>query len=355
MSTMPAFKEEVKNLWNTQLPFVVYRLPGTSMLTCIVQDTDTLHYLTDWKTEGFIMAPFDKGKPVVQIRPDRNYNYKVNRAEEGRDDDENREFEKGLLSSEAKTYIEKVASAKNYIRSSDLQKIVLSRKLTIEQNSSNSVETFFSMEKLYPDAMVYFWSHPRIGTWLGATPETLLDYTPETIRTMALAGTQPKQSGTNETWGGKEREEQHLVTEAILEALQNLGIKTEYSGPVTSYAGNLAHLRTDILGRHSSIPIENVIKSLHPTPAICGWPTSKAFEYIKNTETYDREFYTGYLGYFRPEGQTQFFVNLRCMQWKESKAHIYVGGGITAQSDPESEWWETVRKSQTLLRAFRIS
>ncbi|MFN9108978.1 MAG: chorismate-binding protein, partial [Bacteroidota bacterium] len=75
---------------------------------------------------------------------------------------------------------------------------------------------------------------------------------------------------------------------------------------------------------------------------------------IKN-EGYDRGFYSGFLGELNFDFETKEFasdlyVNLRCMQIEGNLAHIYVGGGITADSDAESEWLETVNKSQTMKK-----
>ncbi|NOQ91872.1 MAG: isochorismate synthase, partial [Flavobacteriaceae bacterium] len=65
-------------------------------------------------------------------------------------------------------------------------------------------------------------------------------------------------------------------------------------------------------------------------------------------ENYNREFYTGYLGELNIKEQSHLFVNLRCMQIKNTKAFIYVGGGITLESNPEKEWVETVTKSEVM-------
>ena len=109
-----------------------------------------------------------------------------------------------------------------------------------------------------------------------------------------------------------------------------------------------------------------MLRSLHPTPAVCGLPKLAAKAFILENEHYNREFYTGFLGelnfeirigprsgkrnienraYTMIRKSTQLFVNLRCMQLQENKGVIYVGGGITKTSNPVSEWEETVSKS----------
>ncbi|MFD1079733.1 chorismate-binding protein, partial [Longispora fulva] len=132
--------------------------------------------------------------------------------------------------------------------------------------------------------------------------------------------------------------------------------------------------RTDISGRLAAGEnLSEIIKALHPTPAVCGLQKEKAQNFILSEENYDREFYTGFLGelnlqnstsrsvnkrnvenlaYRTVKKKTALFVNLRCMKLRENAAYLYVGGGITKDSDPEAEWEETVNKSQTMKKVL---
>ena len=127
--------------------------------------------------------------------------------------------------------------------------------------------------------------------------------------------------------------------------------------PYTQRAGHLLHLRTDIDGEMTGAEdLAELIQKLHPTAAICGLPRKEALRFIQNKENYSRDYYTGFMGELNApmQGESNLFVNLRCMQLfpKEQKAWIYVGGGITASSDPEREWQETQAKSETMKRVF---
>lgn len=167
---------------------------------------------------------------------------------------------------------------------------------------------------------------------------------------MSLAGTKtPK-----EAWSEKEFEEQLLVTDTILKGLQDSQCQNiVIDGPQTIQAGNIEHLLTsieaDLAHKNDWTP---VLKNLHPTPAVCGIPTEKAKVFIPELENYDREFYTGFIGIMN-ESRKDFYVNLRCMQLFDKSAKLYVGGGITAQSNGEAEWNETERKAETMARVLR--
>ena len=101
----------------------------------------------------------------------------------------------------------------------------------------------------------------------------------------------------------------------------------------------------------SNASIKDFVSSLHPTPAVCGLPMKAAKDFIIKNEGYNREFYTGFLGALNFENEkTELFVNLRCMQYVENKKlALYVGGGITKDSNATLEWDETENKTKTML------
>jgi isochorismate synthase len=92
-----------------------------------------------------------------------------------------------------------------------------------------------------------------------------------------------------------------------------------------------------------------LLKHLHPTPAVAGLPQKIAVQYLSALEQHERRLYSGIIGRMK-EGQEQLFVNLRCAQILDNQLYAYVGGGFTADSDPEQEWQETENKSKTLLQ-----
>ena len=73
---------------------------------------------------------------------------------------------------------------------------------------------------------------------------------------------------------------------------------------------------------------------------------------IRETENYNREYYSGYLGTLDKKGNAELYVNLRCLQVFSNKTIIYAGGGITAGSNPLAEWEETELKSRNMLSAI---
>ena len=250
-------------------------------------------------------------------------------------------------------YIDLLEKAINCIDSGKFRKVVLSRVMEVE-NKTSPVTLLQRILSIYKNAFCYLWYHPKVGMWLGATPEILLQSQSTIFTTMSLAGTMKYESVSKPVWGNKELTEQVLVTDYILNALEGKVTGLEKSDTETVRAGELLHLRTKITGYLKEDSLHDVIKALHPTPAICGFPKKAAMDFILNNENYEREFYGGYLGELNTdtEKSVTLYVNLRCMQQVEDKMNIYIGGGVTKDSDPEKEWQETVNKSGTMLRVL---
>ena len=132
------------------------------------------------------------------------------------------------------------------------------------------------------------------------------------------------------------------------------------SEPYSIKAGSIWHIKTDISGvLNEDSNLEEVVNTLHPTPAVCGLPKKKAKAFIIENENYERTFYTGFLGELNSSFaynavSSDLYVNLRSMQIKENTANLYIGCGITKESIPENEWEESVNKSMTMKRVLNI-
>jgi isochorismate synthase len=255
-------------------------------------------------------------------------------------------------------YCQLVRHALEFIASSGIEKVVVSRRVDVPLPPSfDPVDLFERLSQRYPDAFVSLAAVPGVGTWLGASPELLLAVDRRGLSTMALAGTQAQPPGqllSTVQWGPKEQAEQALVSAYVRDFFQRQGIAgVEEIGPHTVAAGNLVHLQTAFrveLPQPDRLALANqVLHELHPTSAVCGMPKDKALAFILAHEGYDRSFYSGFLGPVHVDGQSSLYVNLRCMQLGQNSASLYVGGGVTAGSDPCAEWGETALKAQTLL------
>ena len=259
-----------------------------------------------------------------------------------------------------------VANAISAIRRGEMLKVVPSRTKKVQLPANfNLVRTFLRLSNQYPGAFVSLVSIPETGTWLGASPETLIETYPgpghqQHFRTMALAGTQqynPEIPLSDVAWRQKEIEEQALVSRYIINCFKRIRLREfEENGPKTVSAGKLIHLRTDFTVNMDAVNFPELgsvmLELLHPTSAVCGMPKESALAFLEAHENYDRSFYSGFLGPVNIENRNQLFVNLRCVQLLQHEALLYAGAGVTAHSNPQKEYEETEMKMQTIAEVL---
>jgi isochorismate synthase len=366
--------DELKNQHQNNLPFVVFRTPNSRWVKYYLQNDDNLNSISDFSEQGFVFAPFNAFEngntvlfPIANCKVNsvdistKNKSLIVNQADSD-------------LREPTDKYLNLIDTALSEINIGNLKKVVLSQPINFEVEHIYPFTIFEKMVDKYANAFVYCWHHPKIGTWLGATPETLLTLNGNHLTTMSLAGTQKYVENKEVVWQKKELEEQHIVTKYILNQLEASGVQSNQitSNEVkTIKAGNLWHLQTKIDAKidTSNFRLKNLLYHLHPTPAVCGEPKVQAYQFISNHEGYNRQYYTGFLGeinmfksrernkrssnventaYRIVSKTTDLYVNLRCMQIIDKQAVIYVGGGITKDSKPENEWRELISKLQTV-------
>lgn len=365
--------QNIEQHFNKRLPFVAYRKPNSDEVKSMLQHNAQLHRLNDFSEKGFVFAPFQESADMPSVL------FPVAECETI-----SASYTKRAISlktpkpiavpSAPRDYIDLLENAISKIEQNDFNKVVLSRKISTPLSTSQPFEIFERMLLKYPSAFVYCWFHPKVGLWLGATPEVLMSLEGHSLRTVALAGTQNFNGSLEVNWGEKEKTEQQIVANYIVSQLNDLKIDTSsiaVSKAKTIKAGNLLHLQTEIACNFnlSQFSMKDLFQNLHPTPAVCGNPKDSALQFILQNEGYDRTYYSGFLGelnftkthnrnankrntennaYKSVKTVTNCYVNLRCMQILKTEAQLYVGGGITKDSNPESEWREIMSKLLTV-------
>lgn len=250
-------------------------------------------------------------------------------------------------------YLENLEKVIGIIKENQLPKLVYSRrKIFTDFHQIDLKESFKNLCKSYPNAFRYIFIDNKTKTsWMGAFSEVLgkFNKTTHEFETMSLAGTLPITEG----WTQKEIEEQKPVSTYIQGILNNYSENISVSRTYDHISGNIKHLRTDFKAGINPENLDKLIRELHPTPAVCGIPKKFCKEKIEETEKYPRELYAGYIK-IETEEAVQYFVNLRCAKLYQDTVHLFVGGGITAQSSPAKEWNETELKSEAVLKNLVI-
>jgi len=304
---------------------------------------------------GFIYAPFDLEKGVHQLNPEKDMHRVLNFISKV-------ESEAPLRSESMATEINEYSKAAenllSELQSGRLKKVILSRIIEHPHSTSQKAKDFFDLLcEAHPNACVHLFVHVDAGIWLGASPEVLLDYKYEILQTTALAATRKfEEKNLDEVeWNAKEIEEHELVSDFISDVLwHHPGITwLEENVIETIQAGSVIHMLTRFQATlNKDFNWINLLKKLHPTPAVCGLPVKAAQEAIEQNEPHQRSFYTGFFGTYKPN-EARLYVNLRCLQWYREKVNVYVGGGLTALSEVDSEWEETTYKGDTVLNILK--
>ena len=317
----------------------VYRMPNEHDFYSLTSE-ENLAVNSD-KKSGFFFSNFDNGTIYSLKNPSIIKNSWPS-------------FETFINSADTKIskeeYIDKVSQIIENINIGKMKKVVFSRIQNVTKSSPFELEkTFVDLCKNYPKAFVYCISSQETGTWMGASPELLMNKNESTFKTVSLAGTRTE----NVNWTTKEREEQQVVTDYILDKISPFSISIKVSEPYDLDTGAIIHLKSDIefnLKNNSSI--WDLVSILHPTPAVCGIPTKGAKKLIGELEPHKRNLYTGFIGPMDINNHSSLFVNLRCMQICKEEISLYLGGGIMGESLPEKEWIETQNKAKTLSKVL---
>jgi isochorismate synthase len=387
--TTTSINRLLETAFYNELAIAAWKEPGRDSMHVVLDISENYKVPLDPELEsldqGFLVSPFlnESNHLSYLIRADIHYvgenrdKLRKYPAPEDRNEEENEGIYHGLNlgsrsgglkyhinsncnlnNSEQEEFRDLVRLAVQRIRAGDFQKVVPSRREMVDLRENFEIaDAFIELTRQFPDSFVSFFSIPGKGTWMGASPEILIEVNESGIfRTSAVAGTQLLQPGTELStvaWTQKEIEEQALVSRYIINNFKKIRLREfEEFGPKTVLAGNLVHLRTDFTVNIHDVNFPQLgsvmLKLLHPTSAVCGMPKDASADFLRIHENYDREFYSGFLGPVNMGNRTSLYVNLRCTQLLDGKAILYSGAGITLDSDPEKEWKETLIKIQTM-------
>lgn len=255
---------------------------------------------------------------------------------------------KGHTITSREEYHERFTQFITCLNNSDLDKIVLARCEDIPCEHFSPSLAFARACELYPDAFNALFHSPQSGTWICSTPELLIKGSQRDWTSMSLAGTQQRGG----KWSDKNIREQECVSEHTRTTLRDLNLPYVEAEPTTLSVGEIEHLCSLFRIDMQAQDLDNFLREFPPTPAVCGYPTQLARNYLKSYPDIDRKYYAGFVGPYHTAGESSIYVTLRCMELAGDGrcCRLYAGGGVLAESDEESEWQETCLKMQAMRR-----
>ena len=265
----------------------------------------------------------------------------------------------GTLSEEE--WQSRVADAISKIEDSRIDKVVLARDLVAMTGSA--IDSRPILQKLatnYPATWVF-----SVDRLIGATPELLLRLSRGMVTSRVLAGTIPKTGddakdlalAASLARSSKDLEEHEYAVRSVAEALEPFCSSTNVpDAPFVLHLANVMHLATDVTGAliesAKYVDAFALLKSLHPSAAVCGTPRNIAFDVIDEIEGMNRGRYAGPVGWIDARGDGELGIALRSGQITDNSIRIFAGCGIVAGSNPVIELAESAAKFEAMRSAL---
>ncbi|MFM1974914.1 MAG: hypothetical protein RL524_901 [Actinomycetota bacterium] len=272
---------------------------------------------------------------------------------------QNFEWQQGTLTEQQ--WQTRVAQAIAKIDKSEIDKVVLARDLIATTESAIDVRPILNkLSANYPATWVF-----SVDGLIGATPELLLRLSRGMVTSRVLAGTIPKTGDDARDLAlagslarsSKDLEEHEYAVRSVAEALEPFCSSTNVpDAPFVLHLANVMHLATDVTGAllESAHHVDAfaLLKSLHPSAAVCGTPRNFAFDVIDEIEGMNRGRYAGPVGWIDARGDGELGIALRSGQVNGNEIRIFAGCGIVAGSDPVVELAESNAKFSAMKSAL---
>lgn len=244
------------------------------------------------------------------------------------------------------------------ISKKEVQKVVISREIEIQCNTTVNIDSVLqNLLENNPNCFVF--AYFKDGkTFLGATPEVLVQKEKDDILSYALAGTIARNGNNDELQkekllnDEKNLYEHQIVIHSIVDVMKNYNneIKVDETGILK--LKNLLHLCTPIYTKDNKDTLFDWVRRLHPTPALGGMPSEKALKLIKQHEKHERGLYAAPIGVMDENGNGIFVVGIRSALIQGSTVYAYAGCGVVKGSDCENEYTETENKLRTIIESL---
>lgn len=251
------------------------------------------------------------------------------------------------------------------IENGSLKKVVLARRKTMKfSHYIDPDDLLVNLQTRSQSAYLFYFRNEFGDTYLGASPEKLYSRRNNMVESEAIAGT--RERGKNEEkdrrlesellHSQKDQLEQNLVCSEIEKKFATLccdfGIVDKRK---IIKLPNVQHLCTRFRGiLRRDVRDFDIVQALHPTSAVCGLPSEKAFSFIKECEPFDRGCYAGPVGYIGKD-HAEFAVGIRSALISGKNLHLFAGAGVVKGSVAKDEWDEIENKMKLFGQLFETS
>ena len=260
---------------------------------------------------------------------------------------------------------EAVLKAKEYIAAGDIIQVVVGHRMSTKLNT-DAFSLYRALRAINPSPYMFYLSFADLKI-VGASPEVLVTEDNGEVVTRPIAGTRPrgqteaedKQLEQQLLADEKERAEHVMLVDLhrndIGRVCEPGSVQVDELMTVERYS-HVMHIVSNIRGKLRPDKDQfDLLRATFPAGTLTGAPKIRAMEIIEELEPVKRGPYGGAVGYFSFSGAMDTCITLRTFVGKDDTAYIQAGGGIVADSDPDTEYQETILKSRALLEAVRLA
>ena len=262
-------------------------------------------------------------------------------------------------------YMNIVKRAKEYIRAGDIFQANLSQRVSADIGDITAWKIYKVLSGINPSP---FAGYLNMGNYYiaGSSPERLVRVSGGRVETRPIAGTRPR--GSNEEGDRQMRTDLLLNEKERAEHLMLIDLERNDLGRISDYStvevdelmitedySHVIHIVSNIRGTIAdNKDCFDAIRATFPGGTITGVPKVRCMEIIDELEPVVRGPYTGSIGYIGFTGAMDLNIIIRTFVIKDNIAYVQAGAGIVADSDPEKEYYETLKKAEALIKTLEV-
>jgi len=260
-------------------------------------------------------------------------------------------------------FLEAVRQAQQYIAAGDIYQVCLAHRFVSEATGCHPWSFYEALRDYSPAPNGAYLDVGGGRTICSASPETFLRFSGREVETRPIKGTRPRRDSQD----ADERSAYELLTsqKEIAELVMITDLERNDLGRVCEYGSvrvtdllrlerfeQVFHLVSTVKGTlREGVSQVNALVECFPGGSISGAPKVRAMQIIRELEPVSRGVYTGAIGYFGFNGESQFNIAIRTAEFASGSGSFHAGAGIVADSIPEREWEETLQKASGLILA----
>lgn len=263
------------------------------------------------------------------------------------------------------SFLAAVESAKHHVRLGDVFQVVISQRFD-QKVRADALDVYSSLRALNPSPYMYLmrWED-QDGEFaiVGSSPEALIKVSRDQVITHPIAGSRPRGADTASDItnaedllaDAKERSEHLMLVDLarndLLKVCDPTSLRVSEFMEIHRFS-HIMHLVSTVEGTlRSELTAVKALLATFPAGTLSGAPKPRAMEIIHDLEQSARGLFGGVVGYFDFQGNADLAIAIRTALIRDGVARIQAGAGIVLDSDPESEYQETLAKAAVVLRA----